>query len=220
MKGLYWLVGVFVIGIPFAYYYVKPDDKPLPVINPIDVNDSLVEKDLLRKGYGHRIADFAFLNQDSVVVNSKQFDGKIWVAEYFFTTCGSICPQMNQQMKRVQNAFRGDNSVVILSFTVNPEVDTVAQMKKHATYLGAELPMWQLLTGKKEDLYRLARRSFFLLKPAEAANLGDAGNDFIHTNNFVLIDRKRRIRGYYDGTNAKEVNQMMNDIERLKKSNT
>jgi protein SCO1/2 len=217
MKRFFWLIIIFIIGLPVAYYYVKPKDKPLPVINPVDVNDSLVATDLLRKGYGHKIGDFAFWNQDSVMVTNKDFKGKIWVAEYFFTTCGSICPIMNQQMQRVQKAFSGDKSVVFLSFTVDPKTDTVAQMKRHADYLGAELPQWQLLTGKKEDLYQLARRSFFLLKPAEAQNLGDAGNDFIHTNNFVLIDKERRIRGYYDGTRAKEVNQMMNDIERLKK---
>lgn len=218
MKALLWLVGIFIVAIPFGYFFLKPSEKPLPVINPVDVKDSLVDADLLKKGYGHRIGDFAFLNQDSVLVSSDDFEGKVWVAEYFFTTCGSICPQMNQQMKRVQQKFSGDNSLVILSFTVTPEIDTVAQMRKHAEFLGAELPQWQLLTGEKEDLYRLARRSFFLLKPAEAENMGDAGNDFIHTNNFVLIDKKRRIRGYYDGTNAKEVDKMMGDIKRLQLS--
>lgn len=217
MKGFFWLAVIFIIGLPVAYYYVKPKDKPLPVINPVDVNDSLVANDLLRKGYGHKIGDFAFLNQDSVLMTSKDFEGKVWVAEYFFTTCGSICPKMNKQMQRVQSAFSGDKDVVILSFTCDPKTDTVAQMKKYADQMKAELPQWQFLTGSKEDLYQLARRSFFLLKPAEAENMGDAGNDFIHTNNFVLIDKQRRIRGYYDGTNAIEVNQMMNDIERLKK---
>lgn len=217
MKGFFWLAVIFIIGLPVAYYYVKPKDKPLPVINPVDVNDSLVANDLLRKGYGHKIGDFAFLNQDSVVMTSKDFEGKVWVAEYFFTTCGSICPKMNKQMQRVQSAFSGDKDVVILSFTCDPKTDTVAQLKKYADQMKAELPQWQFLTGSKEDLYQLARRSFFLLKPAEAKNMGDAGNDFIHTNNFVLIDKQRRIRGYYDGTNAIEVNQMMNDIERLKK---
>jgi protein SCO1 len=217
MKKWIWLLGLMLVAIPLAYFYMKPKDKPLPVINPVDVNDSLVDSDLLRRGFGHKIGDFEFLNQDGVSVSSADFKGKIWVAEYFFTTCGSICPKMNQQMKRVQNKFKGEAEVVILSFTVTPEIDTVAQMKKHANFLGAKLPQWQLLTGNKEDLYRLARRSFFLLKPAEAENMGDAGNDFIHTNNFVLVDQERRIRGYYDGTNALEVDKMMKDIQSLKK---
>ena len=206
-----------LVAIPVAYFYMKPEDKPLPVLNPIDVNDSLVDADLLRKGYGHRIGDFSFLNQDSVLVSSSDFKGKIWVAEYFFTTCGSICPIMNVQMKRVQDKFKDDDDLVILSFTVTPEIDTVAQMRRHGEMLGAQLPRWQLLTGDKTKLYQLARRSFFLLKPAEAENLGDGGNDFIHTNNFVLVDQERRIRGYYDGTKAEEVDKMMKDIQRLKK---
>ncbi len=218
MKGFLWLIVVFVVAIPFAYYYMSLDEKPLPILNPIDVNDSLVDSELLRKGFGHTIGDFSFVNQAGQSLSSNDIDGKIWVAEYFFTTCGSICPKMNQQMKRVQDAFKGDRDLVILSFTVNPEVDSVEQMKKHADFLGAELPQWQLLTGDKNDLYSLARKSFFLLKPAEAENLGDAGNDFIHTNNFVLVDQERRIRGYYDGTNAKDVDKMIKDIDRLKKA--
>jgi protein SCO1/2 len=218
MRGIHWFIVIFVLAIPFAYYYVAPKQKQLPIINPVDVNDSLVDTELLRKGFGHTIGDFKFLNQNGKTLSSTDIDGKIWVAEYFFTTCGSICPKMNQQMKRVQSAFRGDDNLVILSFTVTPEIDTVEQMKKHADFLGAELPQWQLLTGDKKELYNLARKSFFLLKPAETENMGDAGNDFIHTNNFVLVDQERRIRGYYDGTNAKEVNKMMNDIERLKKT--
>lgn len=217
MKGFLWLLGVIVLAIPFAYYYMTPSEKPLPIINPVDVNDSLVDSELLRKGMGHSIGDFKFQNQNGDWLSSSEIDGKIWVAEYFFTTCGSICPKMNKQMQRIQNEFTDDNELVILSFTVNPDTDTVAQMKKHADFLGAKLPQWQLLTGDKTELYSLARKSFFLLKPAEAENMGDAGNDFIHTNNFVLVDQKRRIRGYYDGTNALEVNKLMKDIERLKK---
>jgi protein SCO1/2 len=218
MKGFLWLLAVIVLAIPFAYYYMRPEEKPLPIINPVDVNDSLVDSELLRKGMGHTIGDFKFKNQNGDWLTSSDIDGKIWVAEYFFTTCGSICPKMNKQMQRVQTAFSGDKDLVILSFTVDPETDTVAQMKNHADFLAAKLPQWQLLTGDKTELYSLARKSFFLLKPAEAENMGDAGNDFIHTNNFVLVDQKRRIRGYYDGTNAVEVNKMMNDIERLKKT--
>ena len=220
MKGYLWLIGIFVIAIPVGYFYLKPDEKPLPVINPVDVNDSLVDQDLLRKGFDHRIGDFKFLNQDSALLSSKDIKNKIWVAEYFFTTCGSICPKMNEQMRRVQKAFKGENDVVILSFTCYPEIDTVAQMRKHAEFLGAELPQWQLLTGDKNKLYNLARRSFFLLKPAEVKKQGDGGSDFIHTDNFVLIDKKRRIRGYYNGTKPDEVSQMMKDITRLQKKKT
>lgn len=219
MKGILWLIVIFVLAIPIAYYYISPKEKPLPIINPVDLNDSLVDTELLRKGIGHTIGDFNFQNQSGEWLASEDIEGKIWVAEYFFTTCGSICPKMNKQMQRIQQKFKTDRNLVLLSFTVDPETDTIAQMRNHADILGAKLPQWQFLTGEKSKLYGLARKSFFLLKPAEAANLGDAGNDFIHTNNFVLVDQKRRIRGYYDGTNAKEVDKLMSDINSLKRMN-
>ena len=118
-------------------------------------------------------------------------------------------------MQRVNEHFRGNYDFKILSFTVNPEVDTVEQMKRYADAHNANPNHWHFLTGEKERLYHLARTSFFVLKPAEAQNLGDAGNDFIHTNNFVLIDKQKRIRGYYDGTSIKETDQMILDIEEL-----
>jgi protein SCO1/2 len=118
-------------------------------------------------------------------------------------------------MQRVQKAIKGNGNVKILSFTVDPAVDNVAQMKRYATSHNYVKGQWHFLTGKKEDLYGLARKSFFVLKPAEAQNLGDAGSDFIHTNNFVLVDGQGRIRGYYDGTNPKEVTTLIADIKRL-----
>jgi protein SCO1/2 len=120
-------------------------------------------------------------------------------------------------MQRVDAAFKNDLDIQIFSFTVDPETDDVQQMKKYATSHQATSGKWHFLTGEKADLYALARKSFFVLKPAEAQNLGDAGSDFIHTNNFVLVDKQLRIRGYYDGTSEKEVNQLISDIKRLQK---
>ena len=118
-------------------------------------------------------------------------------------------------MTRVQERFRGNEDVKILSFTVNPDYDTVQVLYEYAQKYGAEKQQWHFLTGSKEELYGLARKSFFVLKPAEAMNLGDAGSDFIHTNNFVLVDQELRIRGYYDGTSISEVNELMEDMELL-----
>ena len=137
------------------------------------------------------------------------------MAEYFFTTCGTICPIMNMEMQRVQEAFNGNEGFKILSFTVDPETDSVAQMKNYADGHSADPKQWHFLTGEKKDLYQLARRSFFVLKPAEAENQGDVGSDFIHTNYFVLVDRQKRIRGYYDGTDSKEVDKLIEDIQKL-----
>jgi protein SCO1 len=207
---------IFVAGVTIAYFLTKPsEDETLKVYNPIDVEAEMVDKDLSRKGFGHTIQEFSFTDQSGKSYGSKDLKGKIYVAEYFFTTCGTICPVMNAEMQRVQQAFRGNDSFRILSFTVDPETDSVAQMKLYADGHGADPKQWHFLTGDKKDLYRLARRSFFVLKPAEAANQGDVGSDFIHTNYFVLVDTKKRIRGYYDGTDSKEVDKLIKDIQKL-----
>lgn len=204
-------------GILIAYYMLRPEsDKHHPdVVNPVDVNPEMVDSAMQRQGYGHTIGPFAFTDQNGKTLTQDDVRGKVFVAEYFFTTCGTICPKMNKQMQRVQKAFMADDRVKILSFTVDPETDTVGQMKLYAEGHGAKSGKWHFLTGDKKKLYSLARKSFFVLKPAEAENLGDAGSDFIHTNNFVLVDQKLRIRGYYDGTSEKEVNHLIEDIELL-----
>jgi protein SCO1/2 len=175
----------------------------------------MVDPELLRIGYGHKVGDFSFLNQEGKMISLDDVRGKVFVAEYFFTTCGTICPIMNQQMQRVAQAYATENDFRILSFTVDPKTDTVEQMKRYATAHGADAKKWYFLTGSQEKLYALARKSFFVLKPAEAENQGDVGSDFIHTNNFVLVDKQLRIRGYYDGTNPKEIEGLIKDIALL-----
>lgn len=211
------IVGIIaIIGIITAYMMTKPsDEKALPIINPIDVNEEMVDRDLVRQGFGHTIGSFSFTDQTNQAYGLKDVKGKVFVAEYFFTNCGTICPKMTAQMERVQQRFNGNNDLKILSFTVDPTNDTVARMAEYAKLHKANNKQWHFLTGTQEELYRIARRYFFILKPAEVKNQGDVGSDFIHTNNFVLVDRQQRIRGYYDGTSEKEVDQLMKDIERL-----
>jgi len=206
---------IAIVGIVIAYQFTKPGEKPLKIYNPVDVEPEMVDEDLKRKGLGHTIQEFSFTDQSGKAYGSKDLKGKIYVAEYFFTTCGTICPVMNAEMQRVQEAFIGNNAFRILSFTVDPETDSVAQMKNYAEAHSADPKQWHFLTGKKEDLYKLARRSFFVLKPAEAQNQGDVGSDFIHTNYFVLVDTQKRIRGYYDGTDSREVDKLIEDIQKL-----
>ncbi len=216
MKRVLFLMVLFAICVPIGYFLMKPKNQDaLPIINPIDVQEEMVDPEMLRIGQGHTIGDFSFQNQDNKTITQKDIEGKVFVAEYFFTTCKSICPIMNSQMQRVQQEFKGNSNVKILSFTVDPETDTVAQIKRYAFKHNAITGQWHFLTGKQEDLYRLARKSFFILKPAEVQNQGDVGSDFIHTNNFVLVDQKKRIRGYYDGTSQKEVTEIIKDIKRL-----
>lgn len=207
---------IFCIGIVIAYFMTKPAaEQPIKIYNPVDLQPEMVENDLIRKGFGHTIGAFSFLDQTGKPFGSAQLKGKVYVAEYFFSTCGTICPRMNAQMQRVQQAYHGNLKFQIVSLTVDPETDSVAQLAHYAKAHEANPKQWHFLTGKKEDLYRLARRNFFLLKPAEVKNQGDVGSDFIHTNNFVLIDQQQQIRGYFDGTNPKDVDRLILHIGRL-----
>jgi len=216
MARIIFLVIFCSLGIGlFYYHFTRPQQDQLPIYNPTDLDPVVVDPELLRVGRGHKIAAFSFTNQEGKQITEKNLEQKVYVAEYFFTTCGTICPIMNKQLQRVQEAYRGNEQVKILSFTVNPEVDDVEQMSLYASLHHADNNQWWFLTGDKHKLYELARKSFFVLKPAEAQNLGDAGSDFIHTNNFILIDQKKRIRGYYDGTNEKEVDTLIKHIQIL-----
>ena len=210
------LLVIAIVGVITAYLITKPsDEKPLPVINPVDINAEMVDQDLVRQGFGHKIGEFSFTDQNNTPFGLKDVKGKVLVAEYFFSTCGTICPKMNAQMQRVHHHFKKNKDIALLSFTVDPETDSVAQLADYAKAHHADANQWHFLTGQKEKLYEVARRSFFVLKPAAVQNQGDVGSDFIHTNNFVLVDRQLRIRGYYDGTSEKEVNRMITDMERL-----
>ena len=218
MKRIFFIFCLLVVCVTFSYLILqKTQVKKLPVLNPIDLKKEMVDPELLRIGQGHQIGNFKFENQFKEMISEEEIEGKVFVAEYFFTSCQSICPLMNKQMMRVQEKFKGNNNLKILSFTVDPDIDSAEQLLLYSKNLNAKKGQWHFLTGKKEDLYSLARKSFFLLKPAEAQNLGDAGSDFIHTNNFVLVDQKKRIRGYYDGTNEKEVSNLILDISILLK---
>jgi protein SCO1/2 len=210
---------IVMVSVGAAYYLITENkrSKAPDVLNPIDLNPETVDQDLLQVGQGHKIGEFSFTNQDEKNIGLKDVKGKVFVAEYFFTTCQTICPRMNDQMQRVQAAFKEETNFRILSFTVNPEVDTVEQMKRYAQEHNAITGKWHFLTGEKTKLYEAARKYFFLLKKSEVENQGDVGSDFIHTNNFVLIDKEQRIRGYYDGTNPKEVDKMINDAKLILK---
>lgn len=210
---------VVLVSIGVAYYLITENKrvKAPDVLNPIDLNPETVDQDLLQVGQGHKIGVFSFTNQDGQQTGLKDVKGKVFVAEYFFTTCQTICPRMNDQMQRVQLAFKDENNFKILSFTVNPEVDSVGQLKRYADEHNAIPGKWHFLTGDKTKLYEAARKYFFLLKKSEVENQGDVGTDFIHTNNFVLIDKEQRIRGYYDGTNPKEVDKLIKDAKLILK---
>lgn len=193
-----------LIGIGFlSYYYYayKQNPKTLPKIgNP-----------------GHKVGSFEFTNQNGTKTTDKDVTGKIRVVEYFFTTCQGICPKMNENMVKVYRAYRGDKQVLILSHTVDPETDTVAQMKRYAEKLEADPSQWIFLTGDKKTLYEMAVKSYLITAVEDKDYNKKVTPDFIHSQYFVLVDKYDNIRGAYDGTNIKEVNKLIEDIKDLKR---
>lgn len=160
----------------------------------------------------HSIASFKLVNQEGLKAGSDDWKGKVVVVDFFFTHCPSICPKMTASLKRVQQAFENDNKLIINSISVDPEHDSVPQLKKYISRFGINTRNWNLLTGDKRKIYKLARNEFRLV-----ATDGDGGDeDFIHSEKLVLADQQKRIRGYYDGTNKQEVDQLIHDIKKLK----
>jgi protein SCO1/2 len=153
-------------------------------------------------------------NQNGETITQEFYNDKIYVADFFFTTCPTICPIMTENMGYIQEKIKNDSDILLLSFSVTPEIDSVEQLKKYALEKNVIDSKWNLVTGNKKDIYNLARTSYLVAKTN-----GDGGKyDMIHTENFVLVDKEKRIRGFYDGTNSKEMDQLLNDIKILKNS--
>lgn len=164
---------------------------------------------------GREITSFSFRNQNGETITEKDLNDRIVIAEYFFTTCPGICKQMSKNLKTVYNEFKSSNDVVIFSHTVDPERDSVATLKNYAEQLGAEATHWQFLTGNKDSLYTTARQFYLLAADAGPAS---ADSEFIHTQYVCLLDKRQRIRGFYDATNTEEMHKLSEDIVRLQKS--
>lgn len=165
---------------------------------------------------GHKVKPFSFTNQDGQVVTEKDVEGKIYLVEYFFSTCEGICPKMNDNMAKLYRMYRGQPDIAFLSHTVDPETDTVAQLKKYSLQFEAEAPQWQFLTGSKTDLYRQAIESY-LVTAVEDTTKKDILPDFIHSEKFVLIDKEKQIRGVYDGTKEEAIKKIEKDLIELRK---
>ena len=202
-----------IISICLFYTILKPIER-LPVFQPASVNSELVDTTIVHKINYHKISDFSLTNQNGEVVTQKKYENKIYVADFFFTTCQSICPVMTKNMKDIQNKLIIDSEVLLLSHTVFPEIDSVEVLKKYAVDNGVIDSKWDLVTGDKKEIYDLARKSYLAAKDNSFSKY-----DMIHTENFVLIDKKKQIRGFYDGTDKEEINRLLVDIEILKKSN-
>lgn len=161
----------------------------------------------------HTIQDFQLVDQDSSIVTNETFNNKIYVADFFFTSCPTICPKMKAQMLRVYGKFEENPDVAILSHTIDPTYDTVPLLKDYAERLGVSSDKWKFVTGDQDDIYDLAEKSYMSIADEDA----DAPGGYIHSGAFLLVDKNRRIRGFYDGTVPEQVDVLMNDIEKLLK---
>ena len=202
-----------VISVSLFYSILKPVEK-LPIYQPASVNSELVDTTIVHKINYHKISDFSLTNQNGETVTQNKFDNKIYVADFFFTTCQSICPIMTKNMKEIQDKLIKDSEVLLLSHTVFPEIDSVEVLKKYAIENDVIDSKWDLVTGDKKQIYDLARKSYLAAKDNSFGEY-----EMIHTENFVLIDKKKQIRGFYDGTNKEEINRLYKDIKILKNSN-
>jgi len=204
------LIVFSVVTISLFYSALKPQ-KTLPIYNPADVNPELVDSTVQYKSKYHTIADFSFVNQNGDTITQQNYEGKIYVADFFFTTCGSICPKMSTNLTEVQKAVLNNPKVMLLSHTVFPEVDSVSVLKAYAVKYGVVDSKWNLVTGDKKEIYKMARKSYLAVKLGRPDQL----YDMVHTENFVLVDQKRRVRGFYDGTNKEEIKRLLEDIDFL-----
>jgi protein SCO1/2 len=199
-----------VITLSLFYSALKPQ-KTLPIYNPADVNPEMVDSTVQYKSKYHTIADFSFVNQNGDTITQKNYEGKVYVADFFFTTCGSICPKMTTNLADVQKAVLNNPKVMLLSHTVFPEVDSIPVLKAYAIKHGVVDSKWNLVTGDKKEIYTMARKSYLAVKLGRPDQL----YDMVHTENFVLVDQKRRVRGFYDGTNKEDVKRLIEDINFL-----
>ncbi len=207
------LLVLSMVIISIFYQILKPREV-LPIFQPAQVNEELVDSTIQHVRKYHTIADFSLINQNGKTITQETYKNKIYVADFFFTTCQTICPIMTDHMVILQNQLKLDPEVMLLSHTVTPKIDSVAQLKKYALEKGVLDAKWNLVTGDKKEIYQLARKSYLAVK-----SMGDGGEyDMIHTENFILVDQKKRIRGYYDGTNLEDVELLLRDIELLKES--
>jgi protein SCO1 len=202
-KTAIFLLSFFMLlGVGFLYYYysvMKEHPRRLPYLGEA----------------GQHVKPFSFINQDGKVVTEKNVKGKIYVAEFFFSTCEGICPTMNENMTKVYQTFRGQNDFAILSHTVKPEEDTVEQLKRYANKYEADGEQWMFLTGAKDSLYRMATYSYIIPVAEEIDSNGIPA--FVHSENFILVDKEKKLRGVYDGTKKDAVDKLIKDIAELRK---
>jgi len=206
-----FLVVFSIVVIPIFYHLLKVDSR-LKIYNPADVNPRLVDESVLHVQKNHIIADFKLINQNGDTITNNDYEGKIYITDFFFTRCQNICIAMAYNMSELQEYYKNDDDILFLSHSVTPVIDSISVLKEYANNKGVIDGKWNVTTGIKKHIYELARKSYFAV--LDEGN-GDE-NDFIHTEQFILVDKERRIRGFYDGTDKNEMKKLKEDVVLLK----
>jgi protein SCO1/2 len=209
---MYILRAGLLLGLLLSLTCCKQSAKDkLPVFNPTDLNPKLVDISLQKADKDHKVSDFTLTNQNGKTITQDDYKNKIYVTDFFFTNCTTICPIMTNNMVKIQEAFLKTDDVMFLSHSVTPEIDSISVLRKYADRKGVIDSKWNVTTGNKKHIYELARKSYFAV-----VEQGDGGlQDFIHTTNFVLVDKKKQIRGIYDGIDDGEIQRLIKDIKSL-----
>jgi len=208
--GIAFVVSILII---IMFYKIKTKDYlPLKKYQPCDFDTTLLDPSIAHICKYHKIADFKLTNQNGEIVTEENYKDKIYIADFFFTTCQDICPIMTNNMYLLQEEFKYDEDILLLSHTVTPEIDTVEQLKRYSLEKKVNDKKWNLVTGDKKQIYELARKSYLVAMDNEFSI-----NSIIHTENFVLVDKEKNIRGVYDGTSKMSIDSLINDVKHLKK---
>ena len=192
---------------------IATEQEKLPFFNQPDWTPEWIEPGDPAYKKIHQIPSFSLVNQEGITITEKDVEGKIYVANFFFTTCRNICTKMTTNMHLIQEAFADDEQIYLISHSVTPESDSVPKLKKYALENKIRSDKWSLLTGDKSSIYRLAKQEYFA---GDTIGFYQTGNEFLHTENFILIDKHRRIRGVYNGTLLVEIERIKEDIAILK----
>lgn len=212
LRYLIWFLGTLIFLVLSCNNWGREE---LPIYNPSDFNAELVDVSLQSSNGNHTVSDFELINQNGKIVTQEDYKDRVYIVDFFFTRCPSICPLMTSNMIKIQNEFINNSNIMLLSLSVTPEIDSISVLRKYANDKGAIDSKWNITTGNKKHIYELARKSYFAV-----VEQGDGGmQDFIHTPNFILVDKKRQIRGVYNGTEDEEINRLMDDLRILIKSN-
>ena len=215
-KSTFIFLLVFSAAAIPVYYQLLKVDKKLKVFHPADVNPRLVDVSIKHITKDHTNAHFKLTNQNGEEITNKNYENKIYVADFFFTRCANICIAMAYNMSELQEFYKNDDDIMFLSHSVTPTIDSVAVLKEYSINKGVNDKKWNVTTGAKKHIYELARKSYFAV-----VDEGDGGeDDFIHTEQFILVDKERRIRGYYDGTEQEDMEKLKKDMVLLKEEYT